>query len=110
MEGAHEVRHPLIIEYNENRSRMPGHIAEAIEGYLALPDDPSRITYDSPGGLFRLNYYTTGGNAVPSADTNSNGVPDFVERIAEYLDYSYDYECDTARLRAPPFEAPPAVP
>jgi hypothetical protein len=45
--------------------------------------------YLSPSGKFRLNYVTTGADAVPTADANSNGVPDYVEKAALYADQSY---------------------
>ncbi|MBD3222137.1 T9SS type A sorting domain-containing protein [bacterium] len=96
----------LVAEYLEARDRMPGHMTEAIEGYLAPPvDDGTRLEYFSDTGLFRINYYTSGSNAVPLFDGNSNGVPDFVENIADYMDYSYTYECETLGFESPPFAA-----
>ncbi len=50
---------------------------------------PSDFFFDSPGGFFKLHYNDTGVNAVPLADDNSNGVPDFVEKCAAYLDTSH---------------------
>ena len=46
------------------------------------------FTYDTPGGFFKLHYDTTGANAVPSADGNANGLPDFIEKCAAYCDSS----------------------
>jgi len=47
------------------------------------------FTYDSPGGFFKLHYDTLGTHAVPAADGNSDGVPDFVEQCAAYCDSSH---------------------
>lgn len=44
----------------------------------------------SPGTQFRLHYDTTGPGAVPLADLGANGVPDYVERAAAYLDSAWN--------------------
>ncbi|PIE75731.1 hypothetical protein CSA17_05905, partial [bacterium DOLJORAL78_65_58] len=50
-----------------------------------------------------MNYTTTGADAVPAEDTNpANGVPDFVEKVATYFDYSWEIEVDTHGFQAPP--------
>ncbi len=54
--------------------------------------DGDRVTFYSPMGWFQLSYLTVGPNAVPSADSNSNGTPDFVEWCADYLDHSWQTE------------------
>jgi len=95
----------LIVEYLRTQDRMPSHIADAIEGYIAAPSADSRLEYFSDSGLFRVNYYTSGPNSVPLADANSNGIPDYVERVAEYMDYSYEFECVTLGFQSPPFQA-----
>lgn len=46
------------------------------------------FSYVSPSGFFRLHYDTTGSNAVPSADNDSDGIPDYVEKCAAYADSS----------------------
>tara|TARA_R110002124_G_scaffold246052_2_gene411145 strand:+ start:5532 stop:7235 length:1704 start_codon:yes stop_codon:yes gene_type:complete len=48
-------------------------------------------TYTSASGKFELTYQTTGDDAVPAGDSNSNGVPDYVEWAAEAADSSYNY-------------------
>lgn len=49
----------------------------------------SLATYVSPLGKFEFTYETTGVDAVPTIDSNSNGIPDYVERAAEAADFSY---------------------
>ncbi|HKU37661.1 MAG TPA: MXAN_6640 family putative metalloprotease, partial [Polyangiales bacterium] len=38
---------------------------------------------DSADGKFRIHYTRTGEHAVPSADANADGVPDFVQQVAQ---------------------------
>jgi len=49
----------------------------------------AQASFTSHSGKFVFTYETTGSNAVPSADNNSNGVPDFVEWAATAADSSY---------------------
>ncbi len=49
-------------------------------------------TFDSPGGFFKLHYnISADSNSVPVVDSDLNGVPDYIEKIAAY--------CDTTHLR-----------
>ena len=49
-----------------------------------------RITTDSvyysPSGFFKLHYNLTGVDSVSAADTDFDGVPDFIEKCAAYCD------------------------
>ncbi|MCX8056066.1 MAG: T9SS type A sorting domain-containing protein [Ignavibacteria bacterium] len=94
----------LIIEYQRNKHLLDQKVINEIDAFLN-PDkfmSPTAFTYDSPGGKFRLTYETTGPNAVPTADGNGNGVPDFVEWVASYFDYSWAFEIDTLGFLPPP--------
>lgn len=57
--------------------------------------------YTSPSGKFRIRYETDGSDAVPSADANSNSVPDYVEWVAEASDSSYRHEILTLGFTDP---------
>jgi len=53
---------------------------------------PAGVTikkYDSPGGKFRVHYAETGIHAVPKADTDKSGVPDFAEEFGKAFDDVY---------------------
>lgn len=52
-------------------------------------------TYISASGKFEFTYETAGDNAVPSSDTNTNGIPDYVEEAAIAADSSYNYLIQT---------------
>ena len=60
------------------------------------------LSYVSPGGLFRVHYDTSGTNAVSQADLNSDGIPDYVERTAEYLEQAYDIQNTQMGFKDPP--------
>lgn len=94
----------LIIEYQRNKNLLEQSVIDEIEAFINPEKfySPTAFTYDSPGGKFRLTYETTGPNAVPTADNNGNGVPDFVEWVASYFDYSWAFEIDTLGFLAPP--------
>jgi hypothetical protein len=75
-------------------------VKDVLNEYMNEPF-AGRAQYISPSGIFQLTYYTTGGNAVPAADENSNGVPDFVEWCADYMDYSWQVEITENGFMAP---------
>lgn len=56
--------------------------------------------YARPGGRVRVHYVTTSTDAVPAADLDASGVPDFVEEVAQRGDESL------ARFAALGFRAP----
>ncbi|MDI1447531.1 MXAN_6640 family putative metalloprotease [Polyangium sp. 6x1] len=43
-------------------------------------------TFGSPGGKFLIHYTLAGTNAVPTADADGSGAPDFVEQVASVYD------------------------
>ncbi|MBM4130029.1 hypothetical protein FJ250_03240 [bacterium] len=91
----------LVRQYLEQRAGLsPGTVA-AIDGMLAHTS--AEKTLLSPGGRFRLGWVTTGEHAVPSADADpQDGVPDFVARIARYLEEAWEVAVGEVGLRAPP--------
>ncbi|MCH9032613.1 MAG: hypothetical protein IIB00_10195, partial [candidate division Zixibacteria bacterium] len=64
---------------------------------------PSKqFSYDSPGGNFKIHYNDTGLHAVSPIDSNSNGFPDYVERIAIYADSSWNKQIVEMNYAPPP--------
>ena len=55
--------------------------------YLSRPG--KQAAFDSPAGLFKVHYDTTGPEAVSAQDDDLDGVPDYVELIAQYADSSW---------------------
>ena len=81
--------------------RAPDGTPAAVCGTMLLRTDPSRSrpaarvtlpgSYVSPARWFRIHYTTASGSAdaVPAADANQNGVPDWVELAASVADSVY---------------------
>ena len=80
---------PLLIEFEARRAELPRDLVEQVDEYLR--PSAAKATYISPSGHFRFTYETTGANAVSATDTNpANGVPDYVELCAQYMDTSWN--------------------
>lgn len=56
---------------------------------------------DSESGLFRVHFDTTGENAVDLTDIDNNEIPDYIDSLIIYLDYSYDVEVNQLKWKAP---------
>jgi hypothetical protein len=68
---------------------------------LARPSATHSIV--SPSGKFRIHYNISGGDAVPGGDTNPpNGIPDYVDWLADYADSSYRTEVVNLGQMEPP--------
>jgi len=79
----------FIMEFEQRRDELSPRTVQAIEQLLAprVADAKTpEATYISSNGIFRLTYYTTGGDAVPPLDVDpANGIPDYVEKAADIL-------------------------
>ena len=98
---------PIFIEAAMVKHRLSAEARKELEALLSRPDyDPhTEYTHDSPAGHFKIHYTTSGPHAVyaPNADVDpSDGVPDYVNRCAEFFDYVWSYEIDTLGYREPP--------
>jgi len=63
--------------------------------------------YDTPEGNFRIHYDTTGSYAVyqPTVDVDpADGVPDYVNRTAEYFERAWTVDMDTLGYDSPPYD------
>jgi len=71
---------------------------------LAHPDRPQlsgevRVV-DTPH--FRIHYTESGRDQVPPRDDNNNSIPDYVEQVAEALEYSWEVQINQLGWPAPP--------
>jgi MYXO-CTERM domain-containing protein len=57
--------------------------------------------FTSPGGRFVIHYTRMGPNAVPAADDDVSGVPDFVEEVAGVYDEVIDFYESDLGFRSP---------
>jgi hypothetical protein len=51
----------------------------------------SQFYYNSQNGNFRIHFDTIGVRKVPFVDLNKNKIPDFVDSLAHYLEFSYSF-------------------
>ncbi len=57
---------------------------------------PSTQWYiETPLAYFRLHFDTSGPNSIPLADADTNGMPDYIERAADFADSCWLYEIVT---------------
>jgi len=92
----------IVMEYDNIKNNLNPNSVAIIENYLAIDGD--LIAYISPGGHFKLSYTTSGADAVPIEDdvnVGVYGVPDYIERIANYLDQSWLVEIENCLFAAP---------
>ncbi len=94
----------ILIEYKQKKDTFShSSIAEIESCFSNLRKRAiTESKYISPSGKFELTYSTEGENAVSAEDADVSGVPDYVERIAEYFDYSWKFVVDTLGYLAPP--------
>lgn len=70
--------------------------------FMARPQ--TQFYIESPQGYFRLFFDLTGLHAVPTADNDSSGIPDFIERAANLADSVWSYELDQLAHLKPPVD------
>ncbi len=71
---------------------------------LLLARPQTQFFIESPLGNFRLFFDMTGQHAVPLADNDSSGVPDYIERAADFADSVWMYEVDQLAHLKPPVD------
>ncbi len=91
---------PVVAEAYSSLNRLS--VSAQNEITSSFSRRPTDSTYVSPGGNFVLHYDLDSVNAVPSADDDSSGFPDFIERLAIYLDSAWNFEVETLGWRRPP--------
>lgn len=87
---------PLIHQFTKQGRDLDRVVRHELEGWLTPQRALGRSAeHLSPGGHFRLAYSIEGTNAVPAEDVApANGIPDFVERCATYLEDSWEFQFD----------------
>jgi len=71
--------------------------------YLMKPLLTGETVVRSNGGHFNIHYATSGADAPPPSDAgNSNGIPDWVENVADVFEAVYSREVSQMGYRQPP--------
>jgi hypothetical protein len=95
---------PCRLKYNlllkENWSLLDPNLKSSLQKPLF---DPPQLqdSVRSPGGNFILHFDRSGGDAVPLADLEQNGIPDYIDSAAVILDYVWYMEVDILQFQAP---------
>lgn len=96
---------PAIADFEFYRDKLDPDLLKAL-GVRAepRPSYPDERTYDSPDGVFKVHYTTSGYHAVYRAgdDGDGDGVPDYVENVAVIMDSVYDHEINLLGYPPPP--------
>ncbi|MEP1151162.1 MAG: MXAN_6640 family putative metalloprotease [Balneola sp.] len=82
----HKCATPIHIFAHKHHSEISPSLLSSME---KAKISSAASTYISPSGKFEFTYETTGDDAVPADDANSNGIPDYVERAAQAADFSH---------------------
>ena len=90
---------PMLLELVERIDDLSADTRLLLAQAMARPDRD--LSYVSPSGFFLLHYDTIGSHVVPLTDSDSNSVPDFIERCAAYLDTTRQYHLDQGFLMPP---------
>jgi len=62
-------------------------------------------SWDAPGGIFKIHYDTEGPNTVYNVDEDinpSDGIPDYVNRVSDYLNYAHSIYINDLGFDPPP--------
>ncbi len=96
---------PAVLDFVFNHDKLDPELLQALGVEVwDRPTYANELIYDSPNGLFKVHYTTSGTHAVYQADVDSNGdgVPDYVEDVAGILDSVYVHIIDTLGYDPPP--------
>jgi hypothetical protein len=87
---------PVKSDYLKLKDQLSISAVIEIEQYSEKPLTSLTQSYLSESGNFILYYETEGFNSVPLQDSNSSGIPDYVEKAAFAADSSYRYQVEQA--------------
>ena len=94
----------IVMEFYNHKEELSTNAIEQISHFLNSPFEKTSTSsvYITPSGKFQITYDTTGTNAVPTADYDGDGIPDYVEWVGSYFDYAWHVEIDSLGYLAPP--------
>jgi hypothetical protein len=81
-----------LLHAGENLSSVVRNELEAYMDSACRPIQATEFTYTTDSGRFMIHYDTTGSpHAVPRADSNGSGIPDFIEHAAFAADSTWNH-------------------
>ena len=99
---------PAVLDFVFNHDKLDPELLQALG--VEVWDRPTyadECTFDSPDGLFKIHYTTTGSDAVYRAgdDRDGDGVPNYVEDMALILESVRAHIIDTLGYPPPPVDS-----
>lgn len=82
------------------------HLSKRSKDFLSLNFTRPIMQYEmtSPAGHFKVHYNLSGQHAVNQTDDNQNGIPDYVDTVAETFDEVWEIEINQLDYRPPPLD------
>lgn len=93
---------PLYKGLRSDWGKLQGSTQKVLGKYLARPSLSAEAQVRSAGGHFTIHYATTGSDAPPLDETNGNGIPDWVEKVAAVFEAVYQREVVEMGYKQPP--------
>lgn len=99
--GVTACAHPVFSLDNNAPLRAQSDRFQEMDEFFSAPSlSGTEETFDTAN--FRIHYTRSGEDAVPRADADNNGTPDYVERVAELLEEVHDILINQLGWLAPP--------
>jgi len=93
---------PLRHDLKRDWKQLEASTQMTLAKYVSLPVLSGAGIVRSNGGHFNIHYATSGIEAPPLADADSNGIPDWVEPVASIFEAVYSREIVEMGYRQPP--------
>ncbi len=101
----HKCAAPAFMFLHRHQDELSPQTLEKIRAYKAeqqkAKNSVQALSYISPMGKFEILYDTTGTDSVSVIDDDGNGVPDYIDWVAESADSSYRHEVQTIGFKDP---------
>jgi hypothetical protein len=93
---------PLYHGVKRDWKQLSYQTQQTLAKYLAKPALAGEAVVRSNAGHFFIHYATTGSDAPSLADGNDNGIPDWIETVADVFEAVYSREITAFGYRPPP--------
>ena len=100
----HKCATPVHMFVHRFRDQISTSVLKEVEGYQQASEyrkNSMTQTYISPSGKFQIEYEISGPDSVSVIDNDENGVPDYVDLVAESADSTYRHEILTLGFTDP---------
>ncbi|WP_243370718.1 MXAN_6640 family putative metalloprotease [Geotalea sp. SG265] len=91
--------HDLKRDWNKLEPKTKNILAKVLPARPALSDEAIVL---SNGGHFHIHYAKSGADAPPLTDADGNGIPDWIEKVANVFEAVYNREVNVMGFQAPP--------